>query len=192
MELVILDNIQVQLPVEDLFKRLRVGEDSPDAATLKNVIREAESVARPRAVCGVGYVDDLGEDFVFIDGVRFSSRELAIKLQETHRVFPYVATAGVELEAWAKGFKDILLGYWADIISQAVVRIARVAVEDYLREGYRPGELSSLSPGFLADWPIEEQQPLFRLLGDTERAVGVRLTDSMLMVPTKSVSGIYK
>ena len=42
MELVILDNIQVQLPVEDLFKRLRVGEDSPDAATIKNVIREAE------------------------------------------------------------------------------------------------------------------------------------------------------
>ena len=42
----------------------------------------------------------------------------------------------------------------------------------------------------MADWPIEEQQPLFRLLGDTERAVGVRLTDSMLMVPTKSVSGI--
>ncbi len=39
-------------------------------------------------------------------------------------------------------------------------------------------------------WPIEQQKELFSVLGDVEARIGVRLTDSMLMVPTMSVSGI--
>lgn len=191
MEAVILDDIPVQLPVESLFKQLRVSQDSPHAAALRELIQKADSIARPKAVCGVAYIDDRGEDFVVIDGVRFSSRVLAVNLQEANRTFPYVATCGVELEGWAKGIDDILQDYWADQISQAAVRIARAAVVDYLQDRYQPGELSRMSPGSLADWPIEEQQPLFQLLGDTENTIGVRLTDSMLMVPTKSVSGIH-
>jgi hypothetical protein len=39
-------------------------------------------------------------------------------------------------------------------------------------------------------WPIEQQKELFSLFGDVENLIGVRLTDSFLMVPNKSVSGI--
>ena len=39
-------------------------------------------------------------------------------------------------------------------------------------------------------WPIEQQQGLFSLLGDVEERVGVKLTDSFLMVPNKTTSGI--
>ncbi len=52
------------------------------------------------------------------------------------------------------------------------------------------GRVASLSPGSLEDWPITEQTKLFAIFGDTERIIGVRLTDSMLMLPRKSVSGI--
>ena len=47
-----------------------------------------------------------------------------------------------------------------------------------------------MSPGSLADWPLQEQRQLFTILGNTWDTVGVRLTDSLLMVPIKSVSGI--
>jgi hypothetical protein len=47
-----------------------------------------------------------------------------------------------------------------------------------------------MSPGSLEDWPISEQPKLFSLFGDTERSVGVKLTDSLLMIPRKSISGI--
>jgi hypothetical protein len=47
-----------------------------------------------------------------------------------------------------------------------------------------------MSPGSLEDWPITEQPKLFSLFGNTERVIGVRLTDSLLMVPRKSISGI--
>jgi len=48
-----------------------------------------------------------------------------------------------------------------------------------------------MSPGSLADWPITQQTQLFTLLGDVEGAIGVQLTDSFLMVPMKSVSGMH-
>jgi hypothetical protein len=39
-------------------------------------------------------------------------------------------------------------------------------------------------------WPIEQQVELFSILGDVEALIGVKLTDSMLMIPTMSVSGV--
>ena len=47
-----------------------------------------------------------------------------------------------------------------------------------------------MNPGSLADWPLREQRPLFGLLGNVRAAIGVTLTPSLLMTPTKSVSGI--
>jgi hypothetical protein len=40
-------------------------------------------------------------------------------------------------------------------------------------------------------WPIAQQRPLFSLFGDAEALIGVRLTDSFLMVPNKTVSGLF-
>jgi len=51
--------------------------------------------------------------------------------------------------------------------------------------------MSFMAPGSLPDWPLEEQKPLFNLLGNVKAAIGVNLTDSLLMLPVKSISGIY-
>jgi hypothetical protein len=47
-----------------------------------------------------------------------------------------------------------------------------------------------MNPRSLADWPIEEQRLLFTLLGNAQEPIGVYLTSSLMMVLTKSVSGI--
>jgi hypothetical protein len=57
-----------------------------------------------------------------------------------------------------------------------------------MRWGLR--DLSCMDPGSLEDWPITEQPKLFSIFGDTEKLIGVRLTESLLMIPRKSVSGI--
>jgi hypothetical protein len=48
-----------------------------------------------------------------------------------------------------------------------------------------------MSPGSLEDWPIEEQSPLFSILNGVEEYTGVGLAENFLMIPRKSVSGIY-
>ena len=50
--------------------------------------------------------------------------------------------------------------------------------------------ISSLNPGSLKEWPITGQVPLFELLGGVTEDIGVVLSDSLLMSPVKSVSGI--
>jgi hypothetical protein len=47
-----------------------------------------------------------------------------------------------------------------------------------------------MNPGSLQDWPLREQRPLFALIGAVDTRIGVRLTDSCLMTPRKSTSGI--
>ena len=47
-----------------------------------------------------------------------------------------------------------------------------------------------MTPGSLPDWPIEEQESLFAVLGDTQASIGVALSESLMMVPEHSVSGV--
>jgi hypothetical protein len=105
-------------------------------------------------------------------------------------VFAYVATAGMELEQWANAKSDMLEQFWADAIMMQGVRVAMTALGEHLQERYRPGQLARMNPGSLKDWPLRQQGPLFTIVGDVEQTIGVRLTDSFLMVPRKSVSGI--
>ena len=62
--------------------------------------------------------------------------------------------------------------------------------DDEIRAELLPGEslVQRYSPGY-GDFPLECQPGLFRLLG-VQRNIGVTLTDSLLMLPTKSVTAV--
>jgi len=190
MESVVLQDISFQIDRESLKKKLHIKEGSPYLADLIRLVEEAEGKGRPKALYGLAFVDEKGEDIVIVDGIRLKSRVLRVNLEQVQRVFPYVVTCGMELEDWAIRIEDVLQRFWAETIKEMVLRIAHAAMEEHLMDRYRPGTLARMSPGSLADWPIQEQRPLFKLLGNPEDAIGVRLTESMLMIPTKSVSGI--
>jgi cobalamin-dependent methionine synthase I len=160
------------------------------AVEAETLLEEAREVARPKAVVRLAAVEEKGEDWVVIEGVRLESRVLRVNLDQAHRVFAYVATCGMELQRWGEGLTDMLHSYWADEIKAMALGAATRALNAYLVECYRPGRTATMAPGSLSDWPIQQQNPLFRLLGDPRAAIGVELTDSYLMVPNKSVSGL--
>jgi hypothetical protein len=186
----ILDPLAYEPNLPALMKRVRVKEGSAHAAELADLLEEALSLARPRAMYMVAYIHQRGDDFVDIEGCRFDSRVLRVNLDKAYRVFPYLATCGEELQIWADSKQDLVLNYWAEAIKEQVLYTAIRAAHEHLETHYQPGETASMSPGSLADWPIQQQQTLFQLFGAHSAAIGVRLTDSMLMLPTKSVSGI--
>jgi hypothetical protein len=190
MNVRVLEGIRLESDLEDLRERLRIKDGSAKAERFARLVEEAKAIARPRAMYGVAYADSKDESSVILDGIQFESRVLRVNLGELHRAFPFACTCGAELHEWAAAEDDVLLRFYADQIAESALREAQVALERDLDERYRPGATSSMSPGSLPDWPIQAQRPLFALLGDTEEAIGVRLTDSLLMVPTKSVSGI--
>jgi hypothetical protein len=187
---VVLRDIRFRPDVEGLKKKLRVRDGGGWADRFTRLVHEAEAIARPRALFCVAYVDSRTDRSVVIDGIRFDSRVLQVNLENAHRVFPFLATCGSELHDWASSQGDVLQRYYADEIAEVALRQALIALKQHLDEEYRLGRTSTMSPGSLPDWPIQAQRPLFTLLGDSEALLGVRLTSGLLMVPSKSVSGI--
>ena len=164
--------------------------NSPYVQEIERLAAEAEGIARPKALYGLAFIESRGEDYVVVDGVVLTSRVLRVNLDNGHRVFAYLATCGMELEDWATSISDVLHHYWAETIKEMALRSARKVLDEDLEARYRPGRTATMSPGRLVDWPLREQRPLFTLLGSATESVGVQLTDSYLMIPTKSVSGL--
>lgn len=187
----LLDSIPFQIQPDQLQNALRIKDGSPYAAHVLALAKQAQALARPKALYCLAFIDAKSDSSVVIDGVEMRSRVLRVNLEATHRVFPSIATCGVELEAWSAGFSDMLERYWADTIKEMALRAATQAIVAHLTERYHPAHLSAMHPGSLEDWPLSAQPALFSLLGDPQAAIGVRLTESLLMLPTKSVSGIY-
>ena len=102
----------------------------------------------------------------------------------------FVATCGTELGQWAAGLDGMLDRYYADAINELALVAAMHALDAHITDRINPGPTSMMNPGSLTDWPIDQQRPLFAILGDVEAAIGVRLTESWLMLPNKSVSGL--
>ncbi len=86
--------------------------------------REAQTVARPKAAYKVAFVETCEDDRVVIDGITFTSRVLSTNLEGLHRVYPYIATCGLELDTWAHSYTDMLSRYWADAIAESALREA--------------------------------------------------------------------
>ncbi len=191
MEIIILDNTPFKPDLEDLYKQLHIPS-RPAATEVFNVLAEqAAEVARPKALYGLAPIKERGDDFIVAAEIRFKSRVLAINTQSLGRVFPFVATCGIEMQQWADGISGMLEQFYADALKLAVLRVAVRSLEQEIKGRFDTGKISQMCPGSLKDWPIDQQVPMFDLLGDTEKAVGVTLKSSMLMVPDKSVSGFY-
>ena len=139
----------------------------------------------------VAFVEAKGDDHVMVDGIKLTSRVLRVNLEHPHRVFTFVATCGMELQEWANRIDDVLHRYWADKLKEMVLRLAMGVLKEHLIEHHRPGPISRMSPASLADWPIQEQKVLLEILGNIKGAIGVQLTDSLFIIPTKSVPGIF-
>ena len=188
----VLHNIPVDLDQEAILGQLRLRKRSVSVEKIVQELLElVRPIARPKAVYQVAYVDNKMESSVRIGGVEFTSRLLRINLDKVERAFAYVATCGTELDEIAVPSSDLLKYYCLDTIKVMILRTARSYLKDYLIRTYALGRISAMSPGRLKDWPVTQQEPLFRILGDVEKLIGVRLTDTYLMQPLKSVSGIY-
>jgi hypothetical protein len=192
MDRIILDDISFDVEEKGLLELLRLRPGTNRASELLKILDEARSVAAPKAVFAVADALITGEERVEIGGINFTSRILRVNLEEAGVVYPFVATCGTGIEEWSSTLSGTLQRFWADAIMLLALGSAMARLEAYLKERLGEGaRLSSMNPGSLADWPVEAQTTLFSLLGDAAGAIGVRLTEKMVIRPLKSVSGIH-
>lgn len=191
MDVVVLGNVSFALDTGDILDKLRLKSDSAYCEDVTKMVAEAVAIARPKAIYGLAPVKIRGESDVAIGGIDFASRVLRVNLDQVDKVVPYVITVGRELEKWSLQYKDMLYSYYADFIKGSVLTSARETAMSAIDRQYDLKHTARMNPGSLEDWPLTQQVPLFQLLGDVKGAIGVELTESCLMFPVKTVSGIY-
>jgi hypothetical protein len=182
--------MNIDISLNEVCRRLHMKPDG-DVSEIQLLIDVAMLLIEPRAIYDVRYIEEKLEDTIIVDGVRFKSRVLRKNLDRVERIFPFVITLGSKLGEKQTAGSDLLENFYLDTIGNVALNSARKQLKRHLESKFALEKISSMAPGSLADWPIEEQAPLFKLLGDVDASIGVKLTDSMLMLPAKSISGVY-
>lgn len=187
----IFDNIPVKISIKEVLNHLHLEEDSKYVGEVKEIINLAQPIMRPKALYDVKYIELIDKDKVDIGGIRFNSRVLRVNLEKVGKVFPYVVTSGIEVEEIEIPENDLMGKFILDTVKEMGLGAASKYLYEHIINKYKIEKISSMNPGSLEDWPISEQIPLFSLFGDVKKLIGVSLTSSFLMIPIKSVSGIY-
>jgi hypothetical protein len=189
---ILLDRIPFKLEAETVLKAMRVRKAAAQIESMvKEMTEQAQAIAHPKAIYRVSRVQQVDENSVDIDGVRFTSRVLSKCLLNLNRVFPCICTCGREIDGWVVPPGDVMRGYCLETIKTLAVGASIQFIASHLKETYSTGQLTHMNPGEFEDWPLSQQKPLFSLFGDTEKFIGVTLTESYVMKPLKSRSGIY-
>ena len=186
----ILENINVNLSLDKVRRRLHMKPDC-DMSQVRALVDTVQQLIEPRALYKICYIEAKSEDSVIVDGLHLSSRVLRKNLDRVERIFPYAITLGSKLGEKQNACSDLLENYYLDSIGNHALTSVQKQLKKHLQSKFALEKMSSMAPGSLSDWPIEEQGPLFKLLGNVEASIGVKLTRNLLMIPAKSISGFY-
>ena len=174
------------ISLSEIYEQMGYEQAVPDEATVKEtdmIIAEAKGFLRPRFCF---FVQRELPDFAIGKII-----ERQLKGAEAYAFF--ICTAGVEYEAFQERLKkegDMVRVFIADAFGSVIAEKAADQMEQSLQENIDKlgwHHTNRFSPGYCG-WHVSQQQLLFPLFkGET---CGVKLTESSLMLPIKSVSGI--
>jgi len=129
-----------------------------------------------------------------VDSVTFDIKKIVSgQIRKSEKIALFVCTAGPGIGNWSKKLMaegDLLKGYVVDVVGSIIVEAAMDRIQESLSLQMKEKQLNltnRYSPGYCG-WVVAEQQKLFSFF--PENFCGIRLSDTSLMYPIKSVSGI--
>jgi hypothetical protein len=159
-------------------------------------LKEASEVCTIKAEYRV-FNDIILNDFdktVSVNEITFDIKKIVFgQLKKSESAAIFLCTAGEEIGKMSRRAMksgDLLEGYIYDVVGSEIAEAAADIMQTRLEKSMASAGLkitNRFSPGYCG-WNVSEQHKLFQLLPGTY--CGIRLTDSALMDPEKSISGI--
>lgn len=191
MRIEFFDQYQREFTEKEVLRSLRMPADHAFGASIADLLERTDKIANPKAFFMECKPEEVTKSTVTIEGVTFSGANLIQRIGEADVLYPYLSTCGNELAEFASGLTDVMEQFAMDAVMEFYRRqidaVVTGAMQNEIPEGM---QLSKTNPGSLAGWPIQQQKPLFELFGEVSQRAGVRLTDTFLMFPVKTVAGI--
>lgn len=170
------------------------GQEIPD--NVKELIhaceRELEQAAAPKAVWRE-YPFSMREHLLDMTCLQTESRSLERNLRDCERVILFAATLGSQVDVLLQRYGKIQMSKAVVLQASSVAMLETFCDREneklkkaYLEQGWylRP----RFSPGY-GDFPLECQRQIIPAL-ELGKRIGVTLTDSLLMAPSKSVTAV--
>jgi hypothetical protein len=172
--------------------------EAPDPFPLiiKEILAESEKMVRPEG--GYALFKNIRvnreSNTTIIGDVELGTKSIVTRhMDKSGFIAVFACTAGAEISKLASEYNKkghAVHAYIADSIGSIVVEHAMDKIQQHLKLFMEEQGLkitNRYSPGYCG-WELKEQSKLFGLL--PENFCGISLSDSMLMKPIKSVSGI--
>ena len=159
-------------------------------------IKYAQELISPEGGFAIHELDDLQtkEGLLAINNTVFEvGRIIAAQLKKSDHIAVFACTIGNRLEKRSKELMakgDVLEGYILDLVGSEAAEETASSIHQNaasLAGKNGMGHTNRFSPGY-CNWDVKEQFKLFGFFPDG--FCGIRLTESALMNPIKSVSGI--
>ena len=177
---------QLKITLADIYEAMGYHGTQPDDSTVQEtgaIVDDVREWLRPRFCF-----------FVMRDLPDFEMGKIIERqLQGSEAYALFICTCGLEYEAYQQRLKaenDMVRVFIADALGSVIAEKCADEMEKNLQESIEKlgwHHTNRFSPGYCG-WHVSQQQKLFPLFkGET---CGVRLTESSLMLPIKSVSGI--
>lgn len=180
----------------EIRRYLGYGKNEGDEtvnALIEKCVRELMAVASPKSISREYPMKLLSEDWIDFTVFKTRSRSLSRNLADCQQVILFAATLGAGV--------DMLLHKYTKLqMSKAVIMqaAATAMIEEYCDEENRKRKQEyenrkqylrpRFSPGY-GDFPLECQKDITAVL-ETPKRIGIMLTDSLLMTPSKSVTAV--
>jgi hypothetical protein len=188
--------IPVDIPEEPLLRRLgKSRKEQKISQRLKKKIKKAaqeiDHYAQPKAVFNV-VSTKRNNGFIVLDNkVSLRSKKLASTLNPCRRAAIFLTTIGSEVDRIIKQNMKSRphYGFLLDAAASVAAESTAQYIQDYLEASLGEDENTTLrySPGY-CDWPLEEQEKIFRII--PHKTIGVDLSENHFMLPSKSISGV--
>jgi hypothetical protein len=181
----------------EIYRLLAIDPARPDhrrwLEAVDDLLCRVPRLTRPRAVIRVDAVRELTpRKLVLESGVAFSG-PVAQFLSGARLVATFIATIGSALERLGRCWLrrgEVVRGLVADAVASELAEAAARRCQQIVREWALPQGLEATprySPGYCG-LSLDQQRSVFASL--PAQRINVRLTESSLMVPVKSVSGL--
>ncbi|MDE6619366.1 MAG: Vitamin B12 dependent methionine synthase activation subunit [Lachnospiraceae bacterium] len=195
------EDIRQRVNIREIYRYLGYGTNSPDTGVdtmIKEVLTSLVNVIQPRNIYKI-YTCSASDTVVVLEGdkrtLAFESRNLAANLAQCRHVILIAATLGLGADKLLQKYE--ILNMTKATITQAcgaacIEAYCNILQEQICEEVSAHGQKRYLRPRFspgYGDFPLHYQRVIFDELECTKR-IGLTLTDSLLMYPTKSVSAL--
>lgn len=193
------DITEIGVTIDEVLEMLHQTERSEE----NPIVYEAKEIySQLPGICDIrgGYAifdrtrTSLHTGKIHIGGIEIDTgNRICNYMKDADQIALFICTAGEEFTRLTRLYNsdgDYLKGFIVDTYGSLVVEKAIEYIQHQLEESVQKSELritNRYSPGY-CNWALTSQQQLFGLLPENECRIS--LTESSLMLPIKSVSGI--